>query len=143
MTTPRKTDTLILAAAMEKLSRDIYCEDGVATAAIAEAAERLVELHSMKTKSPAKRKSTASRTAKAVGPGLLVSPSDSEMLDWLDKQGAHYGWSVQLPADYPNVRDAVFVCRNTSGGHATIRAAIAARMPNVIAQQRAERRKEQ
>ena len=45
-------------------------------AAIAEAAERLVELHSMKTKSPAKRKSTASRTAKAVGPGLLVSPSD-------------------------------------------------------------------
>ena len=44
MTTPRKTDTLILAAAMEKLSRDIYCEDGVATAAIAEAAERLVEL---------------------------------------------------------------------------------------------------
>ena len=45
MTTPRKTDTLILASAMEKLSRDIYCEDGVATAAIAEAAERLIELH--------------------------------------------------------------------------------------------------
>ena len=80
----------------------------------------------MKTKSPAKKKSTASRTAKAVG----VIPSASEMLDWLDKQGAHYGWSVQLPADYPNVRDAVFVCRNTSGGHATIRAAIAARMAN-------------
>ena len=84
----------------------------------------------MKTKSPAKKKSTASRTAKAVGSGLLVIPSASEMLDWLDKQGAHYGWSVQLPADYPNVRDAVFVCRNTSGGHATIRAAIAARMAN-------------
>lgn len=45
MSQPRKTDTLILAAAMEKLSRDIYCEDGVATAAIAEAAERLIELH--------------------------------------------------------------------------------------------------
>lgn len=36
------TDTLI--AALRILSRDIYCEDGVATAAIAEAADRLEEL---------------------------------------------------------------------------------------------------
>lgn len=54
--------------------------------------------------------------------------SDTKMLDWLDKQGAHYGWGVQLPADYPNVRDCVFVCRNTTSGHKTIREAIAHRM---------------
>ena len=48
------------------------------------------------------------------------------MLNWLDKQGAHYGWKVQLPADYPNVEDAVFVCRNVTSGHKTIREAIAA-----------------
>jgi hypothetical protein len=84
----------------------------------------------MKTLIPAKKKSTASRTAKAVGSGPLVSPSDSEMLDWLDRQGAHYGWAVQTPGDYPNVRDAVFVCRNTTSGHRSIREAIAARMAN-------------
>ncbi|MFM8735401.1 MAG: hypothetical protein ACKOC8_09425 [Pirellulales bacterium] len=36
------TDTLI--SAMRILSRDIHCEDGAATAAIAEAADRLAEL---------------------------------------------------------------------------------------------------
>lgn len=41
---PRKTDTLTLAAAMDVLAREIQCEDGVATAAIAEAAQRLREL---------------------------------------------------------------------------------------------------
>lgn len=55
-------------------------------------------------------------------------PTDADMLNWLDKQGAHYGWTVQLPSDYPNVRNCVFVCRNTTGGHSTIREAIAHRM---------------
>ena len=57
---------------------------------------------------------------------MTIKNSDTEMLNWLDKQGDHYGWKVQLPADYPNVEDAVFVCRNTSSGHKTIREAIAA-----------------
>ena len=34
----RKTDINILIEAMRILSREIYCEDGIATAAIAEAA---------------------------------------------------------------------------------------------------------
>ena len=39
-----KTDTLTLAAAMDALARDIQSTDGVANAAIAEAAQRLREL---------------------------------------------------------------------------------------------------
>jgi hypothetical protein len=39
-----RTDTLILAAAMDVLARDIQSGDGVANAAIAEAAQRLREL---------------------------------------------------------------------------------------------------
>ena len=40
----RKSDTKTIIGAMRILSREIYCEDGVATAAIAEAADRLEEL---------------------------------------------------------------------------------------------------
>lgn len=40
----RKTDTETLVKAMRILARDIHCEDGVATAAIAEAADRIEEL---------------------------------------------------------------------------------------------------
>jgi len=39
-----KSDTTTLIAALRILARDIYCEDGVATAAIAEAADRMEEL---------------------------------------------------------------------------------------------------
>lgn len=39
-----KIDTYILSLAMRQLAEDIICEDGVATAAILEAADRLVEL---------------------------------------------------------------------------------------------------
>ena len=42
--TPR-TDTPTLIAALRILARDIHCEDGVATACIAEAADRLEELN--------------------------------------------------------------------------------------------------
>jgi hypothetical protein len=55
-------------------------------------------------------------------------PSDTAMLDWLDKQGAHYEWKLQLPSDHPNVNHCVFLCRNTTSGYATVREAIAARM---------------
>jgi hypothetical protein len=62
-------------------------------------------------------------------PKKMKKPStDTEMLNWLDKQGAHYKWKVQLPTDNPNVKDAVFVCRNTTSGHKTIREAIDAAM---------------
>ena len=40
-----KTDTLILIKAMRRLAEEIQSEDGVANAAIAEAADRLEELH--------------------------------------------------------------------------------------------------
>lgn len=94
----------------------------------------------MPTSTSKNKKTTASRTDKAIGSGPLVSPSDSEMLDWLDRQGAHYGWAVQTPSDYPNVRDAVFVCRNTTSGHRSIREAIAARMANNLDQTRGGQR---
>lgn len=55
-------------------------------------------------------------------------PTDKEMLDWLDKQGRHYKWNVQLETDWPQVRDCVFVTRNSTGGFETIREAIAAKM---------------
>ena len=42
----QKTDTLILIKAMRRLANDIQSDDGVANAAIAEAAERLEELRS-------------------------------------------------------------------------------------------------
>lgn len=41
--TPR-TDTTTLIKALRILARDIHCEDGIATACIAEAADRLEEL---------------------------------------------------------------------------------------------------
>ena len=41
---PRKTKTVILASAMDALAREIQSNDGVANAAIAEAAQRLREL---------------------------------------------------------------------------------------------------
>ena len=41
-----KTDTLILIKAMRRLADDIQSDDGVANAAIAEAADRLEELRS-------------------------------------------------------------------------------------------------
>jgi|LakMenEpi03Aug12_release.lakeMendotaPanAssembly.Ray.scaffolds.fasta_scaffold110780_6 hypothetical protein len=53
-----------------------------------------------------------------------TSPTDTEMLNWLDQQGDHYEWKVQLPTDYPKVADAVFICRNTTSGYKTIREAI-------------------
>ena len=40
-----KTDTLILIKAMRRLAEEIQSEDGVANAAIAEAADRLEELN--------------------------------------------------------------------------------------------------
>lgn len=40
-----KTDTETLVAAMRVLARDIQSEDGIANSAIAEAADRLEELH--------------------------------------------------------------------------------------------------
>ena len=45
MSNPYATDTDTLIKAMQHLATDgIYCEDGVATSAIAEAADRLAEL---------------------------------------------------------------------------------------------------
>lgn len=44
MSKPRRTDTKTLVKALRILSRDIACADGVATAAIAEGADRIEEM---------------------------------------------------------------------------------------------------
>lgn len=44
MSDPVRTDTKTLIAALRILSREIHCKDGVATAAIAEGADRIEEL---------------------------------------------------------------------------------------------------
>lgn len=44
MSEPRRTDTKTLVTALRILSRAIHCKDGVATAAIAEGADRIEEL---------------------------------------------------------------------------------------------------
>lgn len=49
MSTPRRTDTTTLVKALRILSEDIYCEDGVATAAIAEGADRIEEMRLTRT----------------------------------------------------------------------------------------------
>jgi C4-type Zn-finger protein len=45
-----RTNNQTLAAAMDILAREIHCEDGVATAAIAEAADRIRELDADKSR---------------------------------------------------------------------------------------------
>ena len=67
-------------------------------------------------------------TGSVVSDDLFCYPSDTDMLNWLDAQGECYEWKVQLPSDYPNMRECVFVSRNTMRGHKTIRDAIADRM---------------
>lgn len=44
MSEPRRTDTKTLVKALRILSRVIHCKDGVATAVIAEGADRIEEL---------------------------------------------------------------------------------------------------
>ena len=44
----KKTNTLVLSKAMDILSKDIYCEDGIATAAILEASQQLKEFANVK-----------------------------------------------------------------------------------------------
>lgn len=46
MSQPMRTDNKTLALALLVLSNEIYCEDGVATAAILEGSQRIVELDS-------------------------------------------------------------------------------------------------
>jgi hypothetical protein len=43
----KRTDTQTLIAAMRILARDVQCDDGIANSAIAEAADRLEELHTV------------------------------------------------------------------------------------------------
>lgn len=63
----------------------------------------------------------------------MKTPTDTEMLDWLEKQGKYYGWSVQTESDYPNVRDCVWLSRNSSSGTKTAREAIAKAMEREVA----------
>jgi hypothetical protein len=73
----KKSDTKTIIGAMRILSREIYCEDGVATAAIAEAADRLEELEAQL----------------------------KEAQDYADKLVAHKDM-VCLPKDLQNLRTA-------------------------------------
>jgi hypothetical protein len=73
----RKTKTEILASAMDVLAREIQSGDGVANAAIAEAAERLREL-----------------------------AADSKRLDWLCAN-SHICIETMDSSEYPNTRSAI------------------------------------
>ena len=76
------TETII--EAMKILSHDIYCEDGVATAAIAEAADRLEEIAAENKK---------------------LKTELQEAKDYADKLVEHKDM-VCLPADLANLREA-------------------------------------
>jgi septal ring factor EnvC (AmiA/AmiB activator) len=76
------TETII--GAMKILSHDIYCEDGVATAAIAEAADRLEEIAAENKK---------------------LKTELQEAKDYADRLVEHKDM-VCLPADLANLREA-------------------------------------
>jgi len=52
---------------------------------------------------------------------LAAARADAERLDWLDTHPSHYLWNVEVKYG------CVFVCRNCTSGHKTIREAIDAR----------------
>lgn len=54
--------------------------------------------------------------------------NDTEILDWLEAQGRHYTWAIQLETDYPFVTGCVFVCRNVQFGAKTLREAVVAKI---------------
>lgn len=94
----RRTDINVLIESMKILSREIYCEDGIATAAIAEAADRLWEI--------------------SLENGVILSNQlklheenerlKEQVLDWMnyaDKLVAHKEM-VCLPKDLENLRQA-------------------------------------
>lgn len=58
----------------------------------------------------------------------MNTPTDTEMLDWIEKQGQYYKWNVQTDKDFPFVRDCFWVQRNSMSGSATAREAIALAM---------------
>jgi hypothetical protein len=59
---------------------------------------------------------------------MKQDPTDTQLLNWLDRQGRYYKWNVQLPKDYPHVKDCVFIQRNSTAGEPDIRSAIIAAM---------------
>lgn len=81
MKTPR-TETAVLVAALRILERDIQSGDGVANAAIAEAADRLAELEREVAALRAEVKVTR-QNYEAFKADNIALRADKERLDWL------------------------------------------------------------
>jgi hypothetical protein len=54
----------------------------------------------------------------------METPTDTELINWLNAQGSYYRWTVQIETDYPFVKRCVFVQRNSTEGEPDIRTAI-------------------
>ena len=94
----RRTDINVLIESMKILSREIYCEDGIATAAIAEAADRLWEI--------------SLENGVILGNQLKLHEENEELkkdlvdlMNYADKLAAHKDM-VCLPKDLENLRQA-------------------------------------
>jgi len=58
----------------------------------------------------------------------MKTPTDTEMLDWLEKQGNSYMWNAQTEKDFPFVRGCFFLNRNSTSGLESAREAISKAM---------------
>jgi hypothetical protein len=108
----RKSDTKTIIGAMRILSREIYCEDGVATAAIAEAADRLEEI-SLENDVILRNQLKLHEENEKLKKDLFDSDMSRSILlrdvafwrDYADKLVAHKDM-VCLPKDLQNLRTA-------------------------------------
>lgn len=62
----------------------------------------------------------------------MITPTDTEMLDWIERQGNGYMWNAQTEKDFPFVRDCFFLQRNCSSGLDSAREAIAKAMERSV-----------
>lgn len=87
----RKSSTETLIAAMRILARDIQSGDGVANAAIAEAVDRLEELHAGHLRDATKMAEQQARIAELEAQAAIGRRA-VEMLKDLEWLGGHDGW---------------------------------------------------
>ena len=108
----RRTDINVLIESMKILSREIYCEDGIATAAIAEAADRLEEI-SLENSVILRNQLKLHKENEELKKDLFDSDMSRSILlrdvafwmDYADKLVAHKDM-VCLPKDLENLRQA-------------------------------------
>ena len=108
----KRTDINVLIESMKILSREIYCEDGIATAAIAEAADRLWEI-SLENGVILRNQLKLHEENEELKKDLFDSDMSRSILlrdvafwmDYADRLAAHKDM-VCLPKDLENLRQA-------------------------------------